>query len=226
MSQNQNVNQTKNRVRVDLIVPLAVIVGLCFGLVGLDLYWPSLLNLNMPMPLKMLFILISVFCLVGIGFLAFPPKKKGVSSRQPKQLSQSNIPAQTEPALDCNGEESRGKGRPRKPCSLAQQGLVACPLADVTPEFPPLLLEKLSSEVTKKVAVNMLSVFDPERYNALMDARKAQEEEIRLKQEAAQKKASINNNVKNPNKKTGDDFLNSLVELAKDEPPTGDEKKK
>ena len=221
---SQNVNQPKSRVRMDVVGPLAVIAAICFGLIILDTFVPNLLSLNLPTELKTIFMLVGVLCLIGIGFLAFPPKKKGPpTSKQQKPMftpqQQPTTTTQVDSGNDGGEEpaESRGKGRPRKPCALATQGLVACPLAEVTPEFPPLLMEKLSQQVTRQVAMNMLSVFDPERYNALMEARKAKEEELRQKREAANNQANHKtpaSSTPSPEKVKGDDFLASLIELA------------
>ena len=222
---SQNMNQPKSRVRMDVIGPLAVIAAICFGLIILDTFVPNLLSLNLPTELKTIFMLVGVLCLIGISFLAFPTKKKGppASKQQKPMFTPQRQPTTTTTQVDSGDDggeeaaESRGKGRPRKPCALATQGLVACPLAEVTPEFPPLLMEKLAQQVTRQVAMNMLSVFDPERYNALMEARKAKEEELRQKREAANNQANHKtpaSSTPSPEKVKGDDFLTSLIELA------------
>ena len=83
-------------------------------------------------------------------------------------------------------------------------------MTDVTPEFPEVLVNKLASEVTKKVAINMITAFDPEKASALQAAQQAKKEATKAAEQPKPEPKGP------PPKKPEETLVESLASLVED----------
>jgi hypothetical protein len=190
------------------LVSLTAAAAVCTILANLVAFDPRLISLPLPQtPVLAILVIVGLFCAAGAVNAAFPPKRK--QAKQAPVRTQSNTMEQSTPT-QTGEDEQRGKGRPRKPCSLAQQGIIVCPLTDVTPEFPEVLVNKLASEVTKKVAINMITAFDPEKASALQAAQQAKKEATKAAEQPKPEPKGP------PPKKPEETLVESLASLVED----------